>query len=158
MKFGEIRYERPDIEAAKRFYAEAARRLAAAESFEAAEAVFLEVEDFAAKLETLLTVAQIRHDMDTRDGFYDAEAAFIDSAAPELEEFGQEWNRALLATPYRAEFEVKYNRLMFLNTPWACARSATPPSSRTTRRRRASSPKSVTSARFPKLNKEVCRL
>ena len=116
MKFGEIRYERPDIEAAKRFYAEAARRLAAAESFEAAEAVFLEVEDFAAKLETMLTVAQIRHDMDTRDEFYDAEAAFIDSAAPELEEFGQEWNRALLATPYRAEFEGKYNRLMFLNT------------------------------------------
>ena len=116
VKFSEISYNRPDVEAAKKFYTEAAERLSTAGSFGEAEAVFLAVEDFSRQLDTMFTVAQIRHDIDTRDEFYNAEAGFIDSAAPELQEFTQRWDLAMLASPYRPEFERKYNRLMFLNT------------------------------------------
>lgn len=91
MKFSEISYNRPDVEAAKKFYTEAAERLSTAGSFGEAEAVFLAVEDFSRQLDTMFTVAQIRHDIDTRDEFYNAEAGFIDSAAPELQEFTQRW-------------------------------------------------------------------
>ena len=115
MKFADISYTRADFDAAARFYASAAERLSAAGSFEEAEAVFLEVEDFSAKFDTALTVANIRHDIDTRDEFYDAEVAYIDEHAPELEEYVQRWQDALLKTPYRAVFEEKYNRVMFLN-------------------------------------------
>lgn len=115
MKFADISYTRADFDAAARFYASAAERLSAAGSFEEAEAVFLEVEDFSAKFDTALTVANIRHDIDTRDEFYDAEVAYIDEHAPELEEYVQRWQDALLKTPYRAAFEAKYNRVMFLN-------------------------------------------
>ncbi len=115
MKFADISYTRADFDAAARFYASAAERLSAAGSFEEAEAVFLEVEDFSAKFDTALTVANIRHDIDTRDEFYDAEVAYIDEHAPELEEYVQRWQDALLKTPYRAAFEEKYNRVMFLN-------------------------------------------
>ena len=115
MKFADISYTRADFDAAAKFYASAAERLSAAGSFEEAEAVFLEVEDFSAKFDTALTVANIRHDIDTRDEFYDAEVAYIDEHAPELEEYVQRWQDALLRTPYRAAFEEKYNRVMFLN-------------------------------------------
>ena len=115
MKFADISYTRADFDAAARFYASATERLSAAGSFEEAEAVFLEVEDFSAKFDTALTVANIRHDIDTRDEFYDAEVAYIDEHAPELEEYVQRWQDALLRTPYRAAFEEKYNRVMFLN-------------------------------------------
>ena len=115
MKFADISYTRADFDAAARFYASAAERLSAAGSFEEAEAVFLEVEDFSAKFDTALTVANIRHDIDTRDEFYDAEVAYIDEHAPELEEYVQRWQDAMLRTPYRAAFEEKYNRVMFLN-------------------------------------------
>ena len=115
MKFADISFTRADFDAAARFYASAAERLSAAGSFEEAEAVFLEVEDFSAKFDTALTVANIRHDIDTRDEFYDAEVAYIDEHAPELEEYVQRWQDALLRTPYRAAFEEKYNRVMFLN-------------------------------------------
>lgn len=115
MKFADISYTRADFDAAARFYASAAERLSAAGSFEEAESVFLEVEDFSAKFDTALTVANIRHDIDTRDEFYDAEVAYIDEHAPELEEYVQRWQDALLKTPYRAAFEEKYNRVMFLN-------------------------------------------
>ena len=115
MKFADISYTRADFDAAAKFYASAAERLSAAGSFEEAEAVLLEVEDFSAKFDTALTVANIRHDIDTRDEFYDAEVAYIDEHAPELEEYVQRWQDALLKTPYRAAFEEKYNRVMFLN-------------------------------------------
>lgn len=116
MKFSEIVYARPDFEGAKKFYDSAARRLREAGSFEEADAIFKEVEAYSSKFDTMLTVANIRHDIDTRDGFYDAETAYIDSALPELREYEQRWDSAMLETPFRKAFEEKYNRLMFLNT------------------------------------------
>ena len=72
MKFSEIEYSRPDVEAAKEFFSDAARRLAAAESFEEAERIYFEVEDRSARVSSMFTVASVRHDIDTRDAFYDA--------------------------------------------------------------------------------------
>ena len=113
MKFSEMPYERPDIEALKKFLDDAAARLAAARSFEEADAVFLEVERGTAHAETMLTIAHIRHDINTADEFYDKEVEFSDRALPELEEYTHKWDLALLRTPFRADFERKYNRLMF---------------------------------------------
>lgn len=116
MKFSQIEYSRPDIEAVKARIAALTERLLAAGSFAEAEKVFLEMEDYSAGVETAFTVAHIRHDIDTTDAFYDGEMEFIDAAAPELQEYVQNWGLALLKTPFRADFEAKYNRLMFLNT------------------------------------------
>ena len=41
---------------------------------------------------------------------------FADQALPELQEYSQKWDLALLKSPFRADFERKYNRIMFLNT------------------------------------------
>ncbi|HIS66146.1 MAG TPA: M3 family oligoendopeptidase [Candidatus Scatomorpha stercorigallinarum] len=116
MKFSEMPYERPDIEALKKFLDDAAGRLAAARSFEEADAVFLEVERGTAHAETMLTIAHIRHDINTADEFYDKEVEFADQALPELQEYTQKWDLAMLKSPFRADFERKYNRIMFLNT------------------------------------------
>ena len=116
MKFSEMPYERPDIEALKKFLDDAAGRLAAARSFEEADAVFLEVERGTAHAETMLTIAHIRHDINTADEFYDKEVEFADQALPELQEYSQKWDLAMLKSPFRADFERKYNRIMFLNT------------------------------------------
>ena len=109
-------YERPDIEALKKFLDDAAARLAAAGTFEEADEVFLEVERGMSHAETMLTIANIRHDINTADEFYDKEVEFADQALPELQEYSQKWDLALLKSPFRADFERKYNRLMFLNT------------------------------------------
>ena len=115
MKFSLLPYSRPDFEAAKQFYTGAAERLKAAVSFEQAESVFLEVEKFSDSFDTLCTIANIRHDIDTRDGFYDAEVAYIDEHSPELEEYSKGFTAAMLASPFRPQFEEKYNRMMFVN-------------------------------------------
>ena len=115
MKFSEMKYERPDFEAAKKLIAENTEKLSAAKSFEEAEKIFLEVDRESGALQTMISIANIRHDIDTNDEFYDREVEFLDAAVPELQEYSQKWTLELLANPFRPEFEKKYGKLMFLN-------------------------------------------
>lgn len=116
MKFSEMPYERPDLEAVKGRLSELTARLKAAESYDGARAVFLEKEKDGQHVETQSTLAQIRNSIDTRDEFYDGEMKFWNSALPELEEYEQAWKLAMLESPFRPDFEREYGGLMFLNT------------------------------------------
>ena len=62
----------------------------------------MEKEQLEKHVETLATLAHIRHSIDTRDAFYDAEAKFWNEAQPELQEYVQAWTMAMLQSPYRA--------------------------------------------------------
>ena len=116
MKFSEMPYERPDLEAVKAQLSDFTARLKGAESYDGARAVFLEKEEAGKHVETMATLAQIRNTIDTRDQFYDGEMNFWNAALPELEEYEQAWKLAMLESPYRPGFEAEYGNLMFLNT------------------------------------------
>lgn len=116
MKFSEMPYERPDLEALKGQVSTLTDRLKAANSYAEAKAVFLERDQESRRLDTLATLAQVRNTIDTRDKFYDAEVKFWNAALPELEEYEQAWKLAMLQSPFRKEFEAEYGNLMFLNT------------------------------------------
>lgn len=116
MKFSEMSYARPDTEALKKQLADLVERLKGATDFEAAKSVFLEQEKLIKNIETQTTLAHIRHDIDTRDAFYDEEMKFWSAVMPELEEYTQSWNLAMLENPFRSDFEAQYGKLMFLNT------------------------------------------
>ncbi len=119
MKFSEMPYTRPDIEGAKARIAELTAALTAASDFEAADKLFLEMEKESAEIETLISIANIRHDIDTNDEFYDKEVEYLDAALPELQEYTQKWTLAGLTSPFRADFEKKYGSLMFVNAEMA---------------------------------------
>ena len=116
MKFSEMPYERPSLEAVKSQLSGLTARLKAAESYAEAKAVFLEKEEAGRHVETLATLAQVRNTIDTRDQFYDGEVNFWNAAMPELEEYEQAWKLAMLESPFRKDFEAEYGGLMFLNT------------------------------------------
>ena len=115
MKFSEMPYSRPDPEAVKAALEDMTRRLQTARSYEEARAVFLEKEEQEKAVDTLGTLAYIRHSIDTRDEFYDREIEFWDAFGPEIEEFQQAWLDALLVSPYRGDFEKEYGELLFVN-------------------------------------------
>ena len=83
MKFSQMPYERPDLEAVKKQLAALTERLEKAESYEAARAVFLEKEEEGKHVDTLATLVNVRQSIDTRDQFYDDEMQFWNAAAPE---------------------------------------------------------------------------
>ena len=115
MKFSEMPYTHPDADAIKEQYAALTKRLTAAACYDEARAVFLEEQTLERHVETLATLSAIRHSIDTRDAFYDAEEKFWNAALPELEEYQQQWTAAMLASPYRADFAAEYGDLMFRN-------------------------------------------
>ena len=66
-------------------------------------------------LSTASVLVEIRHSIDTRDAFYEAESDFFNAALPELQAFEQAWTKALLESPFRADFEKEYGSVMFVN-------------------------------------------
>ena len=112
MKFSEMPYERPDIEALKTQYAAFTERLKAAADYAEAKAVFLEMEALSKHTQTQAVLCSIRHSIDTRDKFYDEEEKFWNAAGPELQEYEQAWTAALLASPFRLEFSREYGELI----------------------------------------------
>ena len=115
MKFSEMPYTRPDPEAVKASFQQLTDRLRSADSYAAARAVFLEKEEKEKTVDTMGTLAFIRHSIDTRDTFYDQEIEFWDEVGPEFEEYEQAWLSALLESPYRRDFEQEFGSLLFLN-------------------------------------------
>mgnify|MGYP002517989116 FL=1 len=115
MKFSEMPYERPDLDAVKKQYSALTARLKAAGSYEEARTVFLEKEELDKHVQTLSTLAHIRHSIDTRDAFYDAEAKFWNAGEPELQEYTQAWTQAMLDGAFRAQFAAEFGELMFVN-------------------------------------------
>ena len=57
----------------------------------------------------------MRNTIDTRDTFYDKEMNFWNEAAPQLQECQNAWSRAMLDSPFRADFAAEYGDLMFVN-------------------------------------------
>ena len=115
MKFSEMPYERPDVEAFKGQLTELTNRLKAAGSYDEARAVFIEKEEAYRRFNTNFDLASIRNTIDTRDEFYDGEITFWNAAGPELEEYSKAWTAAMLSSPFRENFAAEYGGLMFVN-------------------------------------------
>ena len=115
MKFSQMEYKRPDLAALKEQIQALTAQLQAAESYEAAKAVFLKKEELEKHISTQSTLAEIRHTIDTRDEFYDGEVRFWNGAQPQLEEDLQKWTMAMLASLFRKDFTEEYGDLMFVN-------------------------------------------
>ena len=115
VKFSEMKYQRPDLDALKQEMGQLVEQLKAADSYQAAREVFLRKEELGRHIQTMSTLANIRHSIDTRDEFYDGEVKFWNAAGPELEEYSQAWNLAMLNSPFRGDFSQEYGDLMFIN-------------------------------------------
>ena len=115
MKFSEMPYARPDLDAVKQQFADLLARFKAAATYAEAHAVFLEEEKLNKHVDTLAQLASVRNTIDTRDKFYDEEMNFWNEATPQLQECQNAWSRAMLGSPFRADFTAEYGDLMFVN-------------------------------------------
>ncbi|MBQ9642558.1 MAG: M3 family oligoendopeptidase [Lachnospiraceae bacterium] len=115
MKFKEMQYVRPDLEKVTGAMKEMTKTLKAASSYEEARAVFLKWDEEARHLDTMQELASIRHTIDTRDPFYDAEDTWWNNASPQIQEYAQAWLNELLESPYRKQLSEEFGELIFIN-------------------------------------------
>ena len=125
MKFSEMPYSRPDMEA---LAAATTQTLEAMKATPNAAGQIAAYDAYEKKMQTAGTmqqIAYIRHTINTKDEFYNAENDYMDEIGPKLQELSHRVNTALLESPYRAELERHYGALMFKNLEIA-ARSFSP--------------------------------
>ena len=106
--FTEIEYTRPNFDELKAFYAALNERLAAAKSYEEVRACMMAEEEYSSHFNTMATIVQIRHTVDTSDKFYEAEEEYISQNYPEAMPYMQAFNMALLASPYKKEIDEEF--------------------------------------------------
>ncbi len=112
-KFRDLRYERPDLKKLKRDLASVSAQFRNAASFEEADSAFLACQKTVEAWATQNTIASIRNTMNMKDEFYENEIKFYNSQNPKLMLRMKKLIKALLASPFRQEFENKYGSHMF---------------------------------------------
>ena len=115
MKFSEIPYKRADLAHWKAMTEDVTARFKAAKTFQEADAIYREAVTCDTEYQTMVSLASIRRDIDTRDPFYDAEDTYYDQEMPKLRPAGKAWTEATLASPFRRELEEKYGEVTFRN-------------------------------------------
>ena len=106
--FSDVQYVRPDFDGLKAFYEELNARVAAAKSFDEVNQCILDEEEYSSHINTMATVVEIRHTVDTSDEFYDKESEYIHRALTECMPSMQAFNLALLASPFKGEIDKAY--------------------------------------------------
>ena len=125
MTFSQIPYRRADLTAWKQQMEDITARFKAAQTFEEADAAYREADTFDDDYQTMLTLARIRCNMDTRDPFYEGEVSFYNQETPKLQPLHKAWTQAILESPFRPQLEEKYGKVTFVNAEMA-AKAFTP--------------------------------
>lgn len=115
MKFSEMVYRRVTPEETAPQMESLTRRVREAGAPDQALAAFYEYETLTARVETMLSLAQVRFTQNTEDPFYAAENDYCDEMAPRFAALTQAFYRALFDSPHRAALEASLGTLLFTN-------------------------------------------
>ena len=100
MKFNEMTYTRPDIDALLARCSELAAKAAAAPDGDALVRLYYEQSEAFAEYNTAANLANIHYTCDTRDAYWKAEQDFFDANGPAVTNASVEISRAFLANPH----------------------------------------------------------
>ena len=108
-------YTRVDMEKVEVFFKNLIDRAKNAESGEELFQIHKERYKFIGDVSTNITLAQIRHDIDTTDEFYTQENDYYDEVGPLLENYENMYSKVIYESPYRAYMEEKIGKVPFKN-------------------------------------------
>ncbi len=115
IKISQIQYIRPNKEEILAKLAEFKQRFENAKTVEEFYAVHDEYKSYNEKVSTNFHIAPIRFTQDTRDEFYSAEQDYLDEISPEISVAQAEVCKCYLNSPFRAQLETRFPKVMFVN-------------------------------------------
>ncbi|MFR1990782.1 MAG: hypothetical protein ACLS3C_12305 [Oscillospiraceae bacterium] len=124
-KFSTLEYKRPDGEARRAQLIKWKEAVEHAENYDALRKLMLEIDRENCELFTQYSIAHIRHTLDTRDEFYEAEIRlFAEHAAHAQRRGGRAQRGYRQPARYRADIEQEYGKQYF-RRHGSCRRSCT---------------------------------
>ena len=116
MKFSDMKYERPDLLKLQEELTLINEGIVKAKSSEETAELYKKAEELNMKYSSMGSLCYIRHTINTKDEFYEAENNFFDENGPVVQDLMNKINRSLLESPFRPELERVFGELLFLNT------------------------------------------
>lgn len=113
LTFKEYRYERPVREQLEAEFNRLLSTFTQATSFTEQDMAMKQINALRSEFESMSTLVQIRHSIDTTDLYYEAENDFFDEVAPVYEGLMHQYYQALVASPYRPALEAKWGKQLF---------------------------------------------
>lgn len=115
MVFSKMEYKRIDYDKSREAFETILNEFKAADTVEAQLAAIRRYFDFKIEIESMTTIANIRHTINTLDKFYSAENDYYDETSPKFEAFQKEFNKVITTSKFRPELEKKLGGLLFKN-------------------------------------------
>jgi M3 family oligoendopeptidase len=113
LKFADYPYERPDLELISGDFRQQLRAFQDASSAQAALEAMDKLYVIRNRFETMREIASIRHTIDTRDPFYEAEQGYFDQEQPHFAGLINDFYKALLQSPQRPALEKHFGSQVF---------------------------------------------
>ena len=115
MKFPEMQYRRPDIDAMIALCKTAEEGIKNAPDAQTVLTIYRNLMQEQAHFYSMASLAYIRFTLNTKDDFYNTEKTFLDEQSPLLQGPAQSVDMALMNSPFRAELEEELGTLLFKN-------------------------------------------
>jgi len=113
VKFKDYEYIRPDLDQMEKSFIELLEKFRNAKSASEQSMVIDEVTSLRNYFETMVTLASIRHSINTEDKFYETEQDFMDENGPRYEKLVTDYYKELINSPFRAELENEWGEQFF---------------------------------------------
>lgn len=113
MKFQDYKYERPNMDGLKTSFNEALETFKNAKDENEALKAIDTMNQLRFDFNTMSTIAQIRHTINTKDSFYDEENSFFDQNGPVMSELINSYYKALLNSPHKEVLKQSMGTLIF---------------------------------------------
>lgn len=115
MKFQDMPYERVNFTEIEKEFRELIREFESAGSGQEQFEIHKKYYRLTGHVNTMMTVASIRHDINTADSFYEAERAYYDEQAPVYQNLVNLYQKKVYESPYREYLESKIGPVAFKN-------------------------------------------
>ncbi len=112
--FSSLEYSRPDFEEIGARAEEAAGKISAASSYAEVKECMQEMEKVTDHMDTMCTIASIRHTLDTTDEYYEKENQYIENTIPVITPKILAYEEALMNSPFRSDLEAEYGKQLFV--------------------------------------------
>ncbi len=113
-KFPEIQYISPNFEQYEKEYNLSIDALRNASSLAAQQESINQIYSLAREIETMTSLAYVRHSIDTTDEYYEKEQEKIDQLSPKIQQLTTEYHKVLSESPFRAELTEIYGEQIFV--------------------------------------------
>ena len=116
VKFSEIEYKRPDMEALKKAIEDATATILDAKSYQEVRDAYYSLQEYEQEVESMFTLAYVRNTINMRDEFYDAEVKQLQEDYAKMIPQYNAYEKALTESQFRPEFEAEFGSQLLRTT------------------------------------------